>query len=81
VVAQRVVIQVTAEDVTLGPTAVLVDALLLAARLTVTPEEREAFIADYPLLQARAARLYSVGGELEPAVDFNPAEFYGEEPA
>jgi hypothetical protein len=68
-----------AEEVPLNPTAVLVDALLAAAGLTVTPAEREAFIEDYPLLQARTAKLYSVGGELEPALDFNPAEFYGEE--
>ena len=63
-------IQMAAEDVQPNPTAVLVDALLAAARLTVTPAERKAFIEGYPLLQARIAELYSVGGELEPALDF-----------
>jgi len=65
-----------------GPSvAEIVDAHLVAAGIAVSPGEREMYIADYPVLRAIIAELGEYGDELDPSLVFDPASFYGEEPA
>lgn len=59
--------------------AEIVDAHLAAAGVTISPEEREMYVADYPILRASAARLHEYGDELESSLLFDPAFCYGEE--
>ncbi len=59
--------------------AEIVDAHLAAAGITISPEEREMYVADYPILRASAARLHEYGDELESSLLFDPAFCYGEE--
>ena len=59
--------------------AEIVDAHLAAAGITVSPDEREMYIADYPILRASNAKLYEYGAELESSLLFDPASCYGEE--
>jgi len=61
--------------------AEIVDAHLAAAGITVSPDEREMYVAEYPILRASAARLHEYGDELESSLLFDPASCYGEEPA
>lgn len=61
--------------------AEIVDAHLAAAGITVSPDEREMYIADYPILRASAARLHEYGDELESSLLFDPAFCYSKEPA
>jgi hypothetical protein len=59
--------------------AEIVDAHLATAGITVSPDEREMYIADYPILRASNAKLYEYGDELESSLLFDPASCYGEE--
>jgi hypothetical protein len=59
--------------------AEIVDAHLAAAGITVSPDEREMYVADYPILRASNAKLYEYGDGLESSLLFDPASFYGEE--
>lgn len=55
----------------------IVTALLAAAQLTISAEEKEQIVHDYPLLRAGADALYLPELEAyEPALKFNPLEFY-----
>lgn len=64
-----------------GPPSVaeIVDAHLAAAGITVSPDEREMYVAEYPILRASAAKLHEYGDELESSLLFDPASCYGEE--
>jgi hypothetical protein len=58
------------------PTAV-VTALLSVAQLTVSDEEREQMIKDYPLLRSGADALYLAElAPYEPAPKFSALEYY-----
>jgi len=55
----------------------IVTALLTAAGLTVSPEEKAAFVSDYPLLREDADALYLPELEfIEPSNKFDPALYY-----
>ena len=55
----------------------IVTALLSAAQLSISDEEKQQIVKDYPLLRAGADALYLPELEsYEPALKFNPLEFY-----
>jgi len=55
----------------------VVTAMLAAARLTVSDEEKAQMIKDFPVMRASADELYLPELEFyEPAPKFNPAAYY-----
>lgn len=56
--------------------AAIVDALLATARLPLSDDERAKLTQDYPKLRAQADALYAFDISLDPAVKFDPLDFY-----
>jgi hypothetical protein len=54
----------------------LVDAHLAVAGITVTAEERDMFVDDFPMLREYTEKLYAFGDGLEPVLVFDPGSFY-----
>ncbi|WP_134323927.1 hypothetical protein [Cumulibacter soli] len=53
-----------------------VEAALAAAQITPSPEEVDVLVADYPKLRQIADGLYEFGDDLEPAMTYDPLEFF-----
>lgn len=62
-------------------TETIVDALLAAASLTVSAEERAAFVADYPRLREATDALFEFHDGLEPPLIFDPTTYYRNSPS
>lgn len=55
----------------------IITSLLAAAQLTVSEEEKARMVKDYPIVRGNADALYLDELEsFEPAVKFNPADYY-----
>lgn len=61
---------------TIPDTAAIVDALITTAQLPLSDAERSKLIEDYPTLRAQADALYDFESSLEPAVRFDPLDFF-----
>jgi hypothetical protein len=53
-----------------------VEAALATARIAPSPDEVETIIGDYPKLREIADALFEFGDDLEPALTYDPLDYY-----